>query len=153
MFGRLVLRLTSNAPIDHFTGHAWVIDGDTLVIKGRRVRLHGIDAPELDQVFWCRDQELASGAMAMAALEALTAGVLIRCEVIEQDRHDRLIAKCFSPNGVDIGRRMVSSGWALAYRQYSTEYVDAEAEARAARRGLWRGRFAKPWEWRARKAG
>ena len=44
---------------------------------------------------------------------------------------------------------MVLAGWALAYRQYSTDYVDAEAEARKARRGLWRGTFAKPWEWRA----
>ena len=60
-----------------------------------------------------------------------------------------MVAKVFSHDGVDIGRRLVLAGWALAYRQYSTDYVDAEAEARRARRGLWRGTFAKPWEWRS----
>jgi endonuclease YncB( thermonuclease family) len=152
MFGRLFASFSSRSRADYLTGPARVIDGDTIVVNGERVRLHGIDAPELDQVFWYRGQRLASGAMAMAALEALTAGVLVRCEAITRDRHDRLVAKCFSANGVDIGRRMVSAGWALAYRRYSMEYVDAEAEARAARRGMWRGRFAKPWAWRDIKA-
>jgi endonuclease YncB( thermonuclease family) len=87
--------------------------------------------------------------MSLAALEALIAGVKVRCEVVERDRHGRLVAKVFSPNGVDIGRRLVSAGWAVAYRRYSKDYVDAEAEARKARRGMWRGTFVKPWEWRA----
>ena len=130
------------------TGHARVIDGDTIVVAEQLVRLHGIDAPELDQTFWWRGRCISCGTMAMAALEALTAGVSMRCEVVERDRHGRLVAKCFSPDGVDIGRRLVSAGWALAYRQYSTDYVDAEDEARQAGRGMWRGRFVKPWEWR-----
>jgi endonuclease YncB( thermonuclease family) len=87
--------------------------------------------------------------MALAALEALTAGVKLRCEAVERDRHGRLVAKVFSPNGIDIGRRLVSAGWALACRRYSTDYVDAEDEARKARRGMWRGSFVKPWVWRA----
>jgi hypothetical protein len=40
-------------------------------------------------------------------------------------------------------------GWALAYRRYSKDYVDAEAEARKVKRAMWRGTFVKPWEWRA----
>ena len=87
--------------------------------------------------------------MALAALEALTAGVKLRCQAVERDRHGRLVAKVFSPNGVDIGRRLVSAGWALAYRRYSMDYVAAEDEARRAKRGMWRGTFVKPWEWRA----
>ena len=126
-----------------------VIDGDTIVVAGERVRLHGIDAPKLDQTFWWRGQETACGTMSLAALEALTAGVRVRCEVIERDRHGRLVAKVFSPNGVDIGRRLVLAGWAVASRQYSTDYVDAEKEARKARRGMWRGTFVNPWMWRA----
>jgi hypothetical protein len=43
----------------------------------------------------------------------------------------------------------VSAGWALAYRRYSRDYVDAENEARKANRGMWRGTFVKPWDWRA----
>ena len=76
------------------------------------------------------------------------AGVKVRCEVVERDRHGRLVAKVFSPNGVDIGRRLVLAGWALAYRQYSTDYVAAENQARKARRGMWRGTFVNPWMWR-----
>lgn len=130
-------------------GTARVIDGDTVIVAGRCVRLHGIDAPELDQTFRWRGRELACGTMAMAALEALTAGVRLRCEIVDQDRHGRLVAKCFSSNGVDVGRRLVSAGWALAYRHYSMDYVDAEHAARKARRGMWRGTFVKPWRWRA----
>lgn len=135
----------------HLTGPAVVIDGDTIDVAGERVRLHGIDAPELDQTFWYRGKRLACGEMALAALEALTAGVKLRCEIIKRDRYGRLVAKCFSPNGIDIGRRLVSAGWALAYRRYSMDYVDAENTARKAKRGMWRGTFAKPWEWRTRR--
>jgi endonuclease YncB( thermonuclease family) len=134
------------------TGPAKVIDGDTIVVADELVRLHGIDAPELDQTFWWRGRYLSCGTMALAALEALTAGVSLRCEIVERDRHGRLVAKCYSPNGIDIGRRLVSAGWALAYRHYSTDYVDAEDEARKARRGMWRGKFMKPWEWRVAAA-
>jgi len=130
-------------------GAATVIDGDTIVVSRERVRLHGIDAPELDQTFWWRGRQILCGTMSLAALEALTAGVRVRCDGIERDQYGRLVAKCFSPNGIDIGRRLVSSGWALAYRQYSMDYVEAEKEARRTRRGMWKGRFEKPWDWRA----
>ena len=153
MFGRLatglVAILTFGRRAAPLTGPAKVIDGDTIVVAGELVRLHGIDAPELDQTFLWRGEPVACGTMALAALEALTAGVKLRCEVVERDRHGRLVAKVFSPNGVDIGRRLVSAGWALAYRRYSKDYVAAENEARKARRGMWRGTFVKPWEWRA----
>jgi endonuclease YncB( thermonuclease family) len=69
--------------------------------------------------------------------------------VVEQDRHGRLVAKVFAPDGVDISCRLVSAGWALAYRRYSTDYIGAEDEAPKAKRGMWRGSFMKPWVWRA----
>jgi hypothetical protein len=73
--------------------------------------------------------------MALAALDVLTAGVKVRCQAVERDRHGRIVAKVFAPDGADISRRLVSAGWALAYRRYSMDYVDAEDEARKARRG------------------
>ncbi len=153
MLGRLATGLVAilgfSRRAERLTGPAKVIDGDTIVVAGQLVRLHGIDAPELDQTFWWRGQQIACGTMALAALEALTAGVKLRCETVEQDRYGRIVAKVFSPNGVDIGRRLVSAGWALAYRRYSTDYVAAEDEARKAKRGMWRGSFVKPWVWRA----
>jgi endonuclease YncB( thermonuclease family) len=149
MLGRLVAILTFRRRTDCLSGAAKVIDGDTNVVAGELVRLHGIDAPELDQTFSWRSREIVCGTMSLAALEALIAGVKVRCEIIERDRHGRLIAKVFSPRGVDIGRRLVSAGWALAYRRYSKDYVAAEDEARKATRGMWRGTFVRPWEWRA----
>jgi endonuclease YncB( thermonuclease family) len=145
----LVAIVTLRRRVGTLAGLAKVIDGDTIVVAEEIVRLHGLDAPELDQTFWWRGERIACGMMAMAALEALTAGIQVRCQAVERDRHGRLVAKVFSPDGIDIGRRLVLAGWALAYRQYSADYVDAEAEAREAKRGLWRGTFAKPWEWRS----
>ena len=140
MLGRLatglVAILTFSRRTDRLIGPAKVIDGDTIVVAGQLVRLHGIDAPELDQTFWWRGQQILCGTMALAALDALTAGVKLRCKAVERDRHGRLVAKVFSPNGADIGRRLVSAGWALAYRRYSMDYVDAEDEARKAKRGM-----------------
>ena len=129
MLGRLVAILTFSRRTGSLTGPAKVIDGDTIVVAGEMVRLHGIDAPELDQPFWWRGQQLVGGMMALAALEALTAGVKVRCKAVERDRHGRLVAKVLSPNGVDIGRKLMSAGW--AYRRYSTDYVNAEAQGQA----------------------
>jgi endonuclease YncB( thermonuclease family) len=141
--------LTLRRRSECLTGYAKVIDGDSIVVAGEMVRLHGIDAPELDQTFYWRGKQMACGTMALAALEALTAGVRLRCVGVGRDCYGRLVAKCFSPNGVDVGKRLVSAGWALAYRRYSMDYVDAENKARKAKRGMWRGTFMKPWDWRA----
>lgn len=43
---------------------------------------------------------------------------------------------------------MVSSGWALAFREYSLDYVHQEQAASAAKAGMWQGEFVSPWEWR-----
>jgi endonuclease YncB( thermonuclease family) len=115
------------------TGAARVIDGDTIVVAGELVRLHGIDAPELDQTFWWRGRHITCGTMALAALEALTAGTKVRCEAVERDQHGRLVAKCFSPNGVDIGRRLVSG--AGRSRTDGTRGIISTPRRRPERRG------------------
>jgi hypothetical protein len=97
MLGRLIAIFTFSRRTDYLTSPAEVIDGDTIVVADQLVRLHGIDAPELDQTFWWRGQQMACGTMSLAALEALIAGVKVRCEVIEEGRHGRLVAKVFSP--------------------------------------------------------
>jgi hypothetical protein len=62
-----------------------------------------------------------------------------------------MAAVCYDLDGFDIGRNMVHTGWALAYRQFSTDYVGTEDKAREAKRGLWKGEFVLPWEWRQGK--
>jgi endonuclease YncB( thermonuclease family) len=78
----------------------------------------------------------------------LTAGAVITCKTRERDRYGRWVAVCYDPDGFDIGRNMVHTGWALAYRRYSTDYVGTEYKAREAKRGMWKGEFVPPWDWR-----
>lgn len=131
-------------------GEAQVIDGDTLEVAGERVRLYGIDAQETDQI--CTDGEgrpWACGVAAGEALRALTQGREVVCVVTGRDRYKRALALC-QANGEDLGARLVRDGLALAYRRYSGLYLTPEADARAAGRGLWAGRFTPPEVWRHR---
>ena len=129
------------------SGRARVIDGDTIQVQATRIRLHGIDAPELDQLCHVDARQWRCGREAARALEEMIGTGTLTCEVLDRDRYGRSIAVCRA-GGEDLGAWMVSEGWALAYRHYATDYVAEEAEAKAAGRGIWRGRFVPPWEWR-----
>ena len=72
----------------------------------------------------------------------------VTCSERDRDRYGRVVAVCFNIEGNDIGRSMVKSGFAVAYRQFSLDYVNEEEEARAERRGLWGSSFVMPWKWR-----
>ena len=129
-------------------GRPRVVDGDGLVIGGISVRLHGIDAPERDQV--CTGQRgvaIACGQMARNALAGLIGDREVRCEPETRDRYGRTVAVCFAVD-LDLGREMVRLGWARAYTQYSDRYLAEQRDARAARRSLWRWDWALPSEWR-----
>jgi endonuclease YncB( thermonuclease family) len=63
------------------------------------------------------------------------------------DRYGRVVAVCRAGH-IDLNAWMVGHGWAVAYRHFSMDYVRDEDEARSARKGVWRGRFVMPWEWR-----
>lgn len=131
-----------------FIGKATVIDGNTLAIAGERIRLYGIAAPEPDQTCRWPNKVIPCGRIAGTAAMDLIAGVdRVVCETRGRDASGRWIATC-SADGFDIGRNMVHTGWALADRRQSTVYVDVGDQARKAGRGLWKGEFVPPWEWR-----
>ena len=129
------------------TGPARVIDGDTLDISGQRIRLHGIDAPEKAQTCQIEGVPWACGVAAWGELVQLVAGKDLTCEARDVDRYGRVVAVC-TADGEDINAAMVAQGWALAYRQFSNDYVGQEGEAHDARLGMWRGEFVAPWDWR-----
>ena len=118
-------------------GLARVIDGDTLEIAGRHVRLEGIDAPESGQT--CGRRLIGSwrcGSAAADALAKLVAKRRVSCESRGNDKYDRMLGICFV-DGRDINAEMVREGFAWAFVKYSQTYVKQEAEARvAARRHL-----------------
>ena len=118
------------------TGQPRIIDGDTIEVAGERIRLHGIDAPESKQTCEWPGKTIPCGRLATLALMDLTAGAEVTCKTREKDRYGRWVAVCYDPDGFDIGRNMVHTGWALAYRQYSTDYVGTEDNSREAKRGM-----------------
>lgn len=125
-----------------------VIDGDTLELAGRRYNLFAIDAPELAQTCAWPGKTIPCGELARLAMMDLVAGADdVRCKPLAGENGAVAVAICTS-GGYDIGWNMVHTGWALADRKVSADYVAKEEEARKARRGLWRGTFTPPWEWR-----
>jgi endonuclease YncB( thermonuclease family) len=126
-----------------------VSDGDSLRSGDLRIRLFGIDAPELKQQ--CADQNGVLWSCGTAALQQLNALISknkdLQCSLRDVDRYGRLVMQCF--NGpIDIGAAMVLSGYALAYRQFSDLYIAEEEQAKTTLKGIWRGAFTPPWEWR-----
>jgi endonuclease YncB( thermonuclease family) len=136
------------AHADEISGRPRVVDGDTLAFGDSKIRLQGVDAPELHQV--CQDRAgkaYRCGKVAAAALIGKIADGVLQCSGEHRDRYRRLLATCWKGTE-DLNQWMVLNGWALAFRRYSTVYVDAEDAARLANRGLWAGDFDLPWDWR-----
>ena len=138
-----------------------IIDGDTIEVRGAAVRLYGIDAPELGQTCRIGRHAYDCGKIARTALLDLTAGVSVICKLVPPDPADASdasgasddgpngrIGRC-TADGYDLSEGMTYTGWALALRRVSGRYVAFEDGARAAGRGLWKGTFVTPWDWRA----
>jgi endonuclease YncB( thermonuclease family) len=147
------LTLSSAASAAPIIGRASVIDGDTIEIRGERIRLFGIDAPEGGQT--CTDVKGATyrcGQRAAQALDYRISDSPVTCEPRDRDRYGRVVAVCRA-FGEDLSAWMAGLGWALAYREYSRQYVPAEELAQRHRAGMWAGKFEPPWEWRAERRG
>jgi endonuclease YncB( thermonuclease family) len=130
-----------------------VIDGDSIRDGDRRIRLYGIDAPELRQQ--CRDgagRAYPCGDEARVALEKLIGGREIGCQTVDTDKYGRDVARC-QVGSLQINREMVRRGWAVAYDRHSLEYMITEAEARRARAGIWQGSFQRPEDYRHEHQG
>jgi endonuclease YncB( thermonuclease family) len=128
-------------------GVASVIDGDTLEIHGRRIRLDAIDAPEAAQLCLRDGRKERCGQASAFFLADLVGRRTVRCVPHDVDRYGRDIATCWL-DGVNLNERMVAAGQAVAYRKYSQRYVAAERKAEAAGLGLWSTRFEMPWDYR-----
>ena len=143
----IALCLFANAAHADVAGTASVIDGDTLKIHGQRMRFHGIVAPESGQLCRLDGTLWPCGEAATNALVEKIARRAVTCEDLGSDRYGRMIARC-TVAGEDLEAWIVRNGWAPAYRRYSLDYVDEEADAQAAQHGIWASEFVKPWAWR-----
>lgn len=113
-------------------GTVAVIDGETLRVDGRVVRLGGVDAPTRGDL--CRGGADCGGA-ATTVLAGLVRDRRVQCRLTGQDRMGRPFAMC-DANGTDLSRAIVASGWARA-QSGAPELADLELRARRQGAGLW----------------
>lgn len=113
-----------------------VIDGDTFDIGDMRVRIWGIDAPEIKQKCYNAESFWLCGEVAAQVLRNKILGKQVICDQSGIDRDGREVAKC-TLNETDLGRFMVEGGWAVDWPKHSQgEYAPFEATARTAGLGI-----------------
>lgn len=139
----LVVARVSGESGETITGAARAADGDTLTLDGHRIRLVGMDTPELTQVCKRDGEDWRCGVAARSRLAELLRAGPITCRVQGTDKYERWLARCDTPEG-DLGGRMVREGLAVAYGGYE----DEEQFAKAERKGLWGSEFDVPQQWR-----
>jgi endonuclease YncB( thermonuclease family) len=120
-------------PFDISGANAYVIDGDTIASGRARIRIWGIDAPEMGQRY--------HGRAARAHLIKLMGSAPLRIVPRDVDHYGRLVAQVFLINEdeelFDLGQAMVDDGFARSASAYSRAYVRSERRARRAAAGLW----------------
>jgi len=128
-------------------GHAKIIDGDTLHIGTYKIRLHGIDAPELNQNCLLKNDVWDCGKESKKFLIKIIDNKKITCNLIDKDRYQRHIGICFKDK-INLNKKIVQEGWAIAYRFYSKDFIDDEFIAKKNKLGIWKGKFEEPYLFR-----
>lgn len=130
-------------------GPITVVDGETLEIQNQRVKLWGVDAPDLDQT--CHDGQGAAYNCGKESASALSRwlGELqpVQCEPRGNDNAGNIIAICYTATGDDIGGWMVRNGYAIDWPKYSNGFYSVpQNEAQQAKNGIWQHDGAQPWK-------
>ena len=131
----------------NFADNLKIVDGDTIVLNGEKIRFLGIDTPELKQICIDKDQEVFCGVSAKMLLIEKIGNKTPECISEGKDIYKRTLAECFI-DGESLSSFLVRSGYAFAYRKYSKKFVEDEEFARANKLGLWSMKFQYPWDFR-----
>ena len=124
-----------------------VIDGDTIHIGKLKYRFFGIDAPEIKQICEKNNIKIQCGVIAKSVLQNKIADKIPECVVKDKDRYQRLVAECFIGKE-SLSRFMVREGYAVAYSQYSKDFIEDEKYAKENKLGIWSMNFQIPSEYR-----
>jgi len=124
-----------------------VVDGDTIVLNGQKIRFSGIDTPELKQTCMNGDEKVFCGKTAKMLLIKKIDNETPECISEGKDAYKRTLAECFV-NGESLSSYLVRSGYAFAYRKYSTKFIKDEEFAKANKLGMWAMMFQYPWDFR-----
>jgi len=133
-----------------FSGIAKVIDGDSISVDDREVRLFGIDAPEYHQTcFDDKKSEYSCGKASQEFLYDLINGKKVTCHYAEKDKYNRFLGKC-EIKKISINQEIVKNGMAVIYNfTESDDAIDAlEAKAKEQKIGIWQGAFQLPKDYR-----
>ena len=130
-----------------FADNLKIIDGDTIVLNGEKVRFSGIDAPELKQTCIQDDEKVECGLSAKMLLVKKIGNSIPKCISEGKDVYKRIIAECFV-NGESLSKFLVRSGYAFAYRKYSNKFIKDEEFAKTNKIGMWSMTFQYPWSFR-----
>ncbi|WP_313592074.1 thermonuclease family protein [Agrobacterium cavarae] len=134
------------ASADNITGRASVVDGDTIEINGVRIRFEGIDAPESRQL--CEDaggKRYRCGQVSAKALDTFLSQSRPTTCTATGKSYDRIVGHCVRSDGLNVNAWMVRNGHAIDWPKYSNgRYAEDQAEAQAARLGIWGGKFEMP---------
>ena len=124
-----------------------IVDGDTIVLNGEKIRFSGIDTPELKQTCIYKNQEVICGVFAKMLLIEKIGNKTPVCISEGKDIYKRTLAECFI-DGESLSSFLVRSGYAFAYRKYSKKFIEDEEFARTNKLGLWSMKFQYPWDFR-----
>ena len=124
-----------------------VVDGDTIILNGEKIRFSGIDTPELKQTCLQNNEEVGCGMFAKMLLVKKIGSHTPKCIGKKKDFYKRTLAECFV-NGESLSKFLVRSGYAFAYRKYSTKFIKDEDFAKVNKLGMWSMTFQYPWDFR-----
>lgn len=150
--GLALMMLPTQAVLADSKSTAKAITGDKIELAGKQYCLADIDAPEpAQQCTLPNGKSYNCGRIATTALMDLLAGASVQCRPTKKYLNGCAIAYC-KADGFDLSANMVHTGWALAAPKARGRYTTIEGKAKAGKRGLWRGRFVKPWDWRNQRS-
>jgi len=130
-----------------FAENLRVVDGDTIVLNGEKIRFSGIDTPELKQTCMNGEEKVFCGKTAKMLLIKKIGNETLECISEGKDAYKRTLAECFV-NRESLSTYLVRSGYAFAYRKYSDKFIKDEEFAKENKLGMWAMTFQYPWDFR-----
>ena len=124
-----------------------IVDGDTIILNGEKIRFSGIDTPELKQTCMIGDQKVFCGISAKMLLIKKIGNETPKCIREGKDIYKRTLAECFV-KGESLSVFLVKSGYAFAYKKYSDKFIKEEEFAKENKLGMWSMKFQYPWDFR-----
>ena len=155
----IIFFLVQNLNSEEIYGNPKIIDGDTVHINSKKIRLEGIDAPEIRQqcqkvfleisviVGFNLKKDYPCGVISKEKLINKINKSKINCISSGRDRYKRYLATCYKDK-INLNKWMVRNGLAVAYKRYSKHYLRDEIYAKQNKLGLWKGSFIRPEKWR-----